>query len=105
MTKQRNLLMAVVMAALLGFAALAVAQGEGPGGQGGPGGPMGQGGPGRGPMGPPPVAITATAQGVYVVTGPYIVRYDAATLKELARAEMPRPEPRERPQPPAGDNQ
>ncbi|MBI2300896.1 MAG: hypothetical protein HYU66_18455 [Armatimonadetes bacterium] len=56
--------------------------------QGGPGGmPMG-------PMGPPPAsAITATADGVYVVNGPRVFRLDPKTLEVVAKGELPRPEP------------
>jgi hypothetical protein len=73
----------------------AVAQ---PGQEGGPpGAPPGMGGPGgpgMGPMGPPPTpALVVTAQGVYVMMGPQILRLDPETLKVLAKAELPRPEP------------
>ena len=47
-----------------------------------------------GPMGPPPTpALVVTAQGVYVMMGPQILRLDPETLKVLAKAELPRPEP------------
>lgn len=78
----------VLLLGLSLFALGAVAQGPGPGGPGGFGGPGGM------PMGPPPsAAITATADGVYVVTGPRVFRLDPRTLEVVAKGELPRPEP------------
>jgi hypothetical protein len=47
-------------------------------------------------MGPRPV-ITATDKYVYVLRGDTLFQFSADGLKLLARAELPRPEPRESP--------
>ena len=53
-------------------------------------------GPGRG--GPQASSgIAVTTQAVYVVMGPRIFKLDPDTLKVLAQAELPRPEPPQKP--------
>lgn len=96
MNKTAWFVIAAVLLAALVFALPAISQ-QGPPAGGGPDGPGGPGGPGMGgPMGalPTPVMIVA-ATGVYVLSGPQLVRLDPETLKVLAKAELPRPEPPE----------
>ena len=82
---------ALVMAAALIVALPALCQPGAPGGAGGdPPGMPGMGGP----MGGPPAATLVVAEkGVYVMMGPQIYRLDPETLKVMAKAELPRPEP------------
>ncbi len=54
------------------------------------------GGMGPGMMGGPPgggAAIAVSAGGVYVVSGGQVMKLDPDSLKVLATAELPRPEP------------
>ena len=73
-------------------------QGPGMGGSGMHG--SGMSGHGMGPMcimlGPPAI-LEATDKYVYVLRGDTLFQYSADGLKLLARAELPRPEPRDRP--------
>ncbi len=63
---------------------------RGPGGPGGFGGPGGPGGPGmQPPMGPGPIMKTG-AQGVFVLMGPMLRKYDAA-LKEKGSLQLIEP--------------
>lgn len=85
---------AVVLVLALALALPALSQ---PGGEGGPPGMMGgPGGPGMGgpPMGGPAApTVILGEKGLYVVTGQQVLRLDPETLKVLAKAELPRPEP------------
>ena len=99
MNKTAWIAVALVMIVALIVALPALSQ---PGGNAGAGGP-GLGGPGMGgPGGPPPApTMVVTDKGVYVAMGPNILRLDPETLKVLAKAELPRPEPPTKPEAPA----
>jgi hypothetical protein len=90
---------ALVMVVALVAALPALSQPGGPPGGEGMGGP-GMGGPGMGrPMGGPPAAtMVVNDKGVYILMGPQILRLDPETLKVLAKAELPRPEPPTKPE-------
>lgn len=88
MSKKAWLVIGLVLVVALVVALPAISQPPPPPGEGGPG----MGGPG---MPPTPTLVVAT-QGVYVMMGPQIYRLDPETLKVLAKAELPRPEPPER---------
>ena len=100
-----GLAMAVVVAAGLWMQAALAQQDRPPMGQGPGMGGHGMHGPGMGGhgMGPgmmhmgPPAILEATDKYVYVLRGDTLFQYSADGLKLLARAELPRPEPRDYP--------
>ena len=102
MTKTAWMILALVMVVALAAALPAISQqnaaggnpgGNPGGGQPGMGGGPGMGGPGMGMGGPPSTTMVVTDKGVYVAMGPWIYRFDAETLKLVAKVEIPRPEP------------
>jgi len=86
MSKTAWIAVALVVLVALVLALPALSQ---PGGNDGPGGP-GMGGPMGMPMAP---IMVVNDKGVYVMMGPNVLRLDPETLKVLAKAELPRPEP------------
>ncbi|MCE5240871.1 hypothetical protein LLH23_20600 [bacterium] len=84
--RKRVLVVAAVCVVLVLAGVLSYALAQPPGGGMGPGmmgGPPGGGG----------AAIAVSAGGVYVVSGGQVMKLDPDTLKVLATAELPRPEP------------
>ncbi len=83
--RKRVLVVAAVCVVLILVGVLSYALAQPPGGGMGPG--MMGGPPGGG------AAIAVSAGGVYVVSGGQVMKLDPDTLKVLATAELPRPEP------------
>jgi len=101
---KRLMLGALILTASIAIAGLAVAQGRGgfgPAATGDmpgppdagmrPGGPGGPGGPGPGGLRGPDMMVEPTEQGVFVLQGGVLLKYDAATLKQVGRIVLLQP--------------